>query len=788
MKDFYDKTSINTRFKGGLRSYLSDLGNLHKAFLSRPFVAPAVLLILISFLTFYLRSLVPVILVCIVLLAGGSYLLIRKKSGIPLFLALLILCLILLYTGVYIHSRLTVVADTDSYQFNCVVTSVDRDLSGDVSITVKLDGGALASVRYYGEEQTFSSVGTGDRLILHGKLKEPSTASNPGAFDYRSYLLKKGILYSLNCDRFEVTNKADFPLSFTGYLQALFFDVRKSVIEGVSASFSEKYKALTAALCSGDKSLITDDVRRDFKLSCCSHLLAVSGTHFAGFLACVPYVLEALKIRRKKAFFVHVIFCVLIGCFTGWNDSVTRASIMSICVYAERDWLSALSLASAVMTMADPFCPLSAGFQMSFCSVIGIKVYSDKISKVLIRLHFGETISSLISPAISASLGMIPFWTDISMRPDLLHLFIQIAASFIAGTICTCFIPSVIFCLLLPFWSEYLSAPLLLCLKLLMKVVSFGSILSEKSGAPVHLNNAFLVTISITIFLFMLPPCFVKKVMLKVVSLILAVAIGFEVFSILKRPSCTVVFADVGQGDCCLIMTSDKTCLIDAGTYSEGSGTVRDLLDYYGISAVDISIMSHWDTDHAGGIAALSKQGRTRDILTSYIPSNIDSDKDVADFFKAVTADGVDKAAYLSALKQVLAGDRIVLSDTVYIDVLYPSESKGGGNEESLVLMLHIADSDISILFTGDIGTDTEKNLISHGISVDCDILKVAHHGSKYSSSTDFITAASPSIAVISVGAHNFYGHPSPDAISRLQSYGCNILRTDREGAVVLEY
>ena len=235
-------------------------------------------------------------------------------------------------------------------------------------------------------------------------------------------------------------------------------------------------------------------------------------------------------------------------------------------------------------------------------------------------------------------------------------------------------------------------------------------------------------------------------------------------------------------------MKSVKICLIDAGTYSEGSGTVRDLLDYYGISAVDISIMSHWDTDHAGGIAALSKQGRTRDIITSYVPSGDDGDKDVADFFKAVTAEGVDKAAYLSALKQVLAGDRIVLSDTVYIDVLYPSESKGGGNEESLVLMLHIADSDISILFTGDIGTDTEKNLKSHGISVDCDILKVAHHGSKYSSSSDFITAASPSIAVISVGAHNFYGHPSPDAISRLQSYGCNILRTDREGAVVLEY
>ena len=92
-------------------------------------------------------------------------------------------------------------------------------------------------------------------------------------------------------------------------------------------------------------------------------------------------------------------------------------------------------------------------------------------------------------------------------------------------------------------------------------------------------------------------------------------------FSVFKRTDCLVVFADVGQGDCCLIITSDKTCLIDAGTYKEGSSTVCDLLDYYGLYQVDYCIMSHWDSDHAGGVAALSDQGRIKSILTSYIPS-----------------------------------------------------------------------------------------------------------------------------------------------------------------------
>lgn len=788
MKDFYGKTSINTRFKALPGSYLSDLGNLHMAFSSRPFVLPAILLILCCYLTFFFRTLIPVILLCLAVISGAFILWQQKKGGISVILTALITCLILVYISVYIDMHLNAVTPADQSRFECVVTSVDRDLSGDVSLIVRLDGGALASVRYYGEDDSFSSVCTGDSLILYGKLKEPSTARNPGGFDYRDYLLKKGILYTINCERFEVAEIAGFPLDLTGFLQSGFFSLRKNVIDAVSRTFPEEYRALTAALCSGDRSLISDDIQRDFKLSCCSHLLAVSGTHFAGFLACVPFILEALNIKRKKAFAVHVFFCILIGCFTGWNSSVTRASIMSICVFADRDWLSALSLASAVMTIADPFCPLSAGFQMSFCSVIGIKIYSAKISSCLIRFRIGEKLASLISPALSASLGMIPFWSDISMRPDLFHLLIQISASFIAGMVCTCFVPCALMSLVFPFWSEYLSMPLLLCLKALMKVVTIGSLVSEKSGAPVHFNKAFLIILSLAAFLFVLPPCFMRKTMLKIVSLILAAAIGLEVFSVINRPSCKVVFADVGQGDCCLIITPDKTCLIDAGTYSEGASTVRDILDYYGIPKVDVCIMSHWDTDHAGGIAALFNQGRTGTILTSYVPKPDDINKDVSDFFKAVTPEGLDRTSYLSSLRLFLAGDRIELSSSVYIEALYPSESTGAGNEESLVLMLHIADSDTSILYTGDIGTSTEQLLLDRHVDVDCDILKVAHHGSKYSSSSDFIASASPSIAVISVGANNFYGHPSPDAISRLRQGGCSIFRTDQEGAVVLEY
>lgn len=766
---------------------MSDLGNLDKAFAKRILIIPAILLIICAFLSFYFISIIPSVVLSLPVMTAAALLFCKKKAKIHVVLTLFLLCAVLIYIGAYVSFRLRAVEEPRTDSFTCHVISVNKDLSGGFDVTVELDSGAFAVLNYYGKSESFTEIKPGDRLRVSGTLKEPRKAGNPGEFDYREFLLKKGVRYVLTCDRFKVSGRAGFPYSLTGVLQDLFFEMRRHALEVVSDAFPEEYKALSAALCLGDKSLLSDDVKRDFKMSCCTHLLAVSGTHFAGFLACLPLMLSALNIKGKKAFAIHVLFCFLIGCLTGWNSSVTRAAIMSICFFAERDWLSALSLASCIMTIADPFCPLSGGFQMSFCAVIGIKIYSGRIVKFIRLLHIGEKTASFISPSIAATLGMIPFWSDIAMHPDVEHILIQIVASFITGIICTCFIPTLLLCLIFPFISQYLSAPLLLCIKALHLVVSAGCRLSVNSGAPVHLDNGFLILLSLTVFLFMIPNCQLRRVCFKPVAVILAVAIGFQLFPVFNRPSCKVVFADVGQGDCCLIITRDKTCLIDAGTYEKGASTVRDLLDYYGIPKVDYCIMSHWDTDHAGGIAALCAQGRTDTILTAYVPEKNDQDKDVTDFFNAVTSKGLERSSFMAGLKPVLAGNRIVLSESVYIDVLYPSERTGGGNEESLVLMLHIED-ETSILFTGDIGVPTEETLVVQGINLDCNILKVAHHGSKYSSSSEFITACSPSVAVISVGANNFYGHPSPYTLSRLGSYGCKVFRTDQEGAVIMEF
>lgn len=794
MKDLYGKFSMYHKRPGLFTRVFEQNGPvlpcahaLEQVFRRRPLLIPALLMITCSVLCYWFSSFIPSVIISLTVILSGLYHAFvsdRRKTGrISVLAVVLLFSSVLVYIGLFIGSRLN--AEPPTGEMECVVTRSIKSLSGELDLMVRLRDGPAAKVRLDCDHEDFIP---GDELTFYGKVSEPDKAGNPGEFDYREHLRKQGILYVIYCDRYSVNRKAGFPASAAGMLQNLFYRIRKGVFDSVTGTFDEEFKALTAAVCLGDRSLISDRTERDFKLSCCSHLLAVSGTHFSGFLVCMPAVLKMLNIRRKKALIVQAVFCVFIGCLTGWSDSVTRAAVMSICLFADREWVSALCLAAVLMIGSDPFCALSSGFQMSFCAAIAIKTYNGRISDLLIKIHLPESAAKMISTAVSASLGIIPFWSDISMRPDIEHLAVQIAGSFVAGAACAFFIPCVVLCSLFPWWSRYMSAPLLVCLKGLMRLVSAGSGLSAYSGRPIHLSRMLLVLLGVSVFLFMLPPSLIRRMFFRPVAAVLAFVIGIEAVGYIKQPDCRIIFADVGQGDCCLVITPDTSCLIDAGTYKEGSTTVCDLLDYYGIYSVDACLMSHWDADHAGGIAALCENGRTVCIYTSYVPSDNDSDKDVEEFFDLLDNPGI-KPRYLSQLSQVMAGDRIVLSDRVYLDVLYPSEISGGGNDASMVVMLHvIEDEDTSILFTGDIGMKTESYLISSGLDLDCDILKVAHHGSKYSSCEEFIDYCSPDIAVISVGARNFYGHPAPDTLERLGSYGCKVLRTDIEGAVMLEY
>ena len=612
-------------------------------------------------------------------------------------------------------------------------------------VDYKLDGTAVYVLRtadygrilYNGNcEENFEP---GDTVYISGNLMHIKPPTNPGVFDYSAYLRRKGITGVLYPDSITVVSKGSMAARLSSAVMRFFYKVRKYSV----SVFDEEDRGLAAALFMGDTSLVDDDVSRQFRLSNCSHLLAVSGTHFGGFLMILSDLFSRFHVKKRYAGPVFVVFCVLIGMFTGWSESVTRACVMSILSFLARDYASGMSLAVILIMVRDPYSCMSTGFLMSFSASLGIRLMGGRVQQALTRVHIPEKSAQTLTPVIAAAIGMMPFWSRTCFYFSALHILAQIAASVLAFAACVFFIPSVITGL--PFACSFL-------FRLLILLMRLTSATALNSGSSQGLSPMFIYSSFALICLFLMPGSMVKKYLLIPAAVLVTAALGLMIGDYINAPEVTVLFIDVGQGDCCLIMSEGRSLLIDGGVEAQGRYAVAPVLDYYGIDTVDMAIGTHMDEDHTGGLDYLNEAGRIDTFLTCY---------------------------------DLHAGQKVMMTDDVSLTCVWPHHVTDGGNEDSVVLLFEY--DDFTILFTGDIGFDSESALISEGADIDADVLKVGHHGSAYSTSAQFLEYVSPEEAVISVAQNSPYGHPAPATIERLTDYGCIIRRTDLEGPVLYE-
>lgn len=253
----------------------------------------------------------------------------------------------------------------------------------------------------------------------------------------------------------------------------------------------------------------------------------------------------------------------------------------------------------------------------------------------------------------------------------------------------------------------------------------------------------------------------------------------------------SVTFLDVGQGDGSLIHTGKRNYIIDAGSSdnnSVGQYTLIPALKYYGMQKIDMIFISHTDTDHVSGIIYLLENKEKYGIEVGGVAFAKGTEKDEV-YTHIAALVGEEKVCELSC------GDRV---EDDFI-VLYPREEdvdnkklEHGGNDYSLVLYFTSKEGKLQILYTGDISSEVEGVVINdmaernktYNTSI---ILKCAHHGSKYSSSEEFLEKINPDITVISCGEHNMYGHPSTETLQRLDDIETRVLRTDKDGAVLID-
>ena len=271
----------------------------------------------------------------------------------------------------------------------------------------------------------------------------------------------------------------------------------------------------------------------------------------------------------------------------------------------------------------------------------------------------------------------------------------------------------------------------------------------------------------------------INKKTILAIFLVLNIFSWSAVWSLDKQNNCQVCFLDVGQGDSIFIQPSlGHQIIIDGGPDNSLSQKLEERMPFWD-RTIDLIVLTHTDKDHLFGFLDVLKNYKVENILWTgiHVKTSV-----FREWQKAIK----DEGAKIWIAKK---GFRINLSANRYFQVLYPFQSLEGreiktANQTSIVMRLN-TDSE-KILFTGDIPKKVEHWLVEDNAPLKADILKVPHHGSKTSSSEEFLEAVSPRLAVISVGRNNHYGLPSPDILSRLHRFGIKVLQTSNQKDICL--
>jgi competence protein ComEC len=235
-----------------------------------------------------------------------------------------------------------------------------------------------------------------------------------------------------------------------------------------------------------------------------------------------------------------------------------------------------------------------------------------------------------------------------------------------------------------------------------------------------------------------------------------------------------VIALDVGQADATLVLTETHTMLIDCG--DRGSeGVMDDYLRQYGVSRIDSLVITHPHSDHIGTAPYLLSHYPVGEVLMPAIPDALLPTTDL--FFSFLEALERSEATPRTAA----VGDRLELGAAV-ARVIGPAQEFDDLNNISLCMMISLGEA--VFLLTGDAESAAERALVESGQPLGCDVLFVGHHGSRTSTSAAFLAAASPRVAVISLGADNRYGHPHPEVLRRLTDARIELYRTDLDGSI----
>lgn len=606
------------------------------------------------------------------------------------------------------------------------------------------------------EQKRFTDLNKTVQLNVKASLEIPDGQRNFGGFNYRRYLKTQGIYRLARIEQIQSVRVIS-PRTPVEWLQ----EKRRQAIL-LSMTFPNPMRHYMLGLLFGylDKSF--EEMSDLYSSLGIIHLFALSGMQVGFFLGIFRYFFLRLGARRDYVAWLQVPFSFVYAGMTGFTVSVVRSLLQAILSNLGLKKLDNFAATLLVCFFIMPNFLQTTGGILSFAYAFILSMTSfEGLSKV--KQIAGQTVS--------ITFGVLPLLMRYFASFQPLSIVLTALLGFAFDLV---FLPllSLVF-LLAPLVRLSFVNPLFELLEVLLK--GAGALFPRQLvfGQP----SSFLL-LALLLGLGFLYDYHKRKSWRR--GLLVLVAL---LFFICKNPLTNeVTVVDIGQGDSILLRDwRGKTVLIDTGGKVEfgvkeawrkrrsDANAERTLLPYLknrGIGKIDQLVLTHTDTDHMGDMEVVARQVKVGEVLVSQ------GSLTNGDFVKRLNAMKL-------RVRALSAGDRVPIMGSS-LQVLYPWEVGDGKNNDSLVLYGKLLDK--TFLFTGDLEEAGEKDLLSAYPNLQVDVLKAGHHGSKGSSSPDFIKQLSPSVSLISAGKNNRYKHPHQETLERLKE--TTIYRTDEQGAI----